>query len=130
MLTFNPRWEDLRILADSRCVNNNLERAQVTQGGTALPTAQLPTVPRERGHSAAGLIGRSRQIQRQPNQHGTLSRLLIYWRLNLLQADSVVTDPALAAEIKKKRTFRTFSYRGVALEQLLDLSNEDVRALP
>ncbi|KAF7294415.1 40S ribosomal protein [Mycena kentingensis (nom. inval.)] len=40
-------------------------------------------------------------------------------------ADSSVTDPALAAELKKKRTFRTFSYRGVELEKLLDLSNED-----
>ncbi|KAG6910030.1 hypothetical protein DXG01_013754 [Tephrocybe rancida] len=42
------------------------------------------------------------------------------------QADSTVTDPALAAELKKKRTFRTFSYRGVELEKLLDLSNEDL----
>lgn len=33
----------------------------------------------------------------------------------------------MAAELKKKRTFRTFSYRGVELEKLLDLSNEDVR---
>ncbi|KAG6866570.1 hypothetical protein C0991_002055 [Blastosporella zonata] len=41
------------------------------------------------------------------------------------QADSTVTDPALAAELKKKRTFRTFSYRGVELDKLLDLSNED-----
>ncbi|KAJ7066717.1 40S ribosomal protein S15 [Mycena amicta] len=40
-------------------------------------------------------------------------------------ADSSVTDPALAAELKKKRTFRTFSYRGIELEKLLDLSNED-----
>ncbi|GLB41806.1 putative ribosomal protein [Lyophyllum shimeji] len=40
-------------------------------------------------------------------------------------ADSTVTDPALAAELKKKRTFRTFSYRGVELDKLLDLSNEE-----
>ena len=32
-----------------------------------------------------------------------------------------------AAELKKKRTFRTFSYRGVELDKLLDLSNEEVR---
>lgn len=38
-----------------------------------------------------------------------------------------VTDPQLAAELKKKRTFRTFSYRGVELEQLLDMNTEDVR---
>ena len=37
------------------------------------------------------------------------------------------TDPQLAAELKKKRTFRTFSYRGIELEKLLDLSNEEVR---
>jgi small subunit ribosomal protein S15e len=43
------------------------------------------------------------------------------------QADSSVTDPSVAAELKKKRTFRTFSYRGIELEKLLDLSNEDVR---
>ncbi|GAW09975.1 40s ribosomal protein s15 [Lentinula edodes] len=36
-----------------------------------------------------------------------------------------VTDPAVAAEMKKKRTFRTFSYRGVELEKLLDMNNED-----
>ena len=36
------------------------------------------------------------------------------------------TDPQLAAELKKKRTFRTFSYRGIELEKLLDLSNEEV----
>ncbi|KAF9461201.1 ribosomal protein S19-domain-containing protein [Collybia nuda] len=40
-------------------------------------------------------------------------------------ADSSVTDPQLAAELKKKRTFRTFSYRGVELEKLLDMNNED-----
>ena len=32
----------------------------------------------------------------------------------------------MAAELKKKRTFRTFSYRGVELDKLLDMSNEDV----
>ncbi|KAI5999595.1 40S ribosomal protein S15 [Pisolithus albus] len=40
-------------------------------------------------------------------------------------ADSAITDPTLAAELKKKRTFRTFSYRGVELDKLLDLSNEE-----
>jgi small subunit ribosomal protein S15e len=42
------------------------------------------------------------------------------------QADSTVTDPQVAADLKKKRTFRTFSYRGVELDKLLDLSNEEV----
>ncbi|CAG8655050.1 2299_t:CDS:2, partial [Acaulospora colombiana] len=41
-------------------------------------------------------------------------------------ADTEVTDPQLAAELKKKRTFRTFSYRGIELEKLLDMSNDDV----
>lgn len=39
------------------------------------------------------------------------------------------TDPKLAAELKKKRTFRTFSYRGIELEKLLDLGNEEVGTL-
>ena len=42
-----------------------------------------------------------------------------------VQADAAITDPALAAELKKKRTFRTFSYRGVELEKLLDMANDD-----
>ncbi|KAH9074725.1 ribosomal protein S19-domain-containing protein [Lactarius deliciosus] len=41
-------------------------------------------------------------------------------------ADSTVTDPQVAADLKKKRTFRTFSYRGIELDKLLDLSNEEV----
>lgn len=55
--------------------------------------------------------------------------------LLLIVADDVreqadVTDPNVAAELKKKRTFRTFSYRGVELDKLLDLSNEEVRFVP
>lgn len=46
-----------------------------------------------------------------------------------MQADADVTDPTLAAELKKKRTFRTFSYRGIELDKLLDMSNEEVRTL-
>ncbi|KAF2118586.1 40s ribosomal protein-like protein S15 [Lophiotrema nucula] len=34
-----------------------------------------------------------------------------------------------AAELKKKRAFRKFSYRGVDLDQLLDLSSEELRDL-
>jgi hypothetical protein len=44
-----------------------------------------------------------------------------------MQADSTVTDPQVAADLKKRRTFRTFSYRGIELDKLLDLSNEEVR---
>jgi len=40
-------------------------------------------------------------------------------------ADIETTDPTRAAELKKKRNFRSFSYRGIELEKLLDLPNED-----
>ncbi|KAL1921312.1 40S ribosomal protein uS19 [Calcarisporiella thermophila] len=38
-------------------------------------------------------------------------------------------DAQHAAELKKKRTFRKFSYRGVDLDQLLDLSSEQLMDL-
>lgn len=34
-----------------------------------------------------------------------------------------------AAVPKRNRTFRKFSYRGVGLEELLDMKNEDVRRM-
>lgn len=34
-----------------------------------------------------------------------------------------------AAELKKKRTFRKFTFRGVDLDQLLDMNNEDLMKL-
>ncbi|EST08869.2 Ribosomal protein S19/S15 [Kalmanozyma brasiliensis GHG001] len=34
-------------------------------------------------------------------------------------------DAAAAAELKRKRTFRKFTYRGIELDSLLDMSNED-----
>lgn len=37
-----------------------------------------------------------------------------------------LTDPHEAAELKKRRTFRKFQYRGIELEALLDLSNEQL----
>ncbi|KAG8887549.1 ribosomal protein S15 [Tulasnella sp. 332] len=40
-------------------------------------------------------------------------------------ADDQITDPLAAAEMKRKRNFRSFSYRGVELEKLLDMPNED-----
>ena len=48
--------------------------------------------------------------------------------LFFIKADHEITDPAVEAELKKRRTFRTFSYRGVELDKLLDLSNDDVRS--
>ncbi|KAF8958976.1 cytochrome P450 [Flammula alnicola] len=38
-------------------------------------------------------------------------------------AEAEITNPQVAADLKKKCTFRTFSYRGVELDKLLDLSN-------
>merc|ERR1712112_800394 len=38
-------------------------------------------------------------------------------------------DEQKAAELKKKRTFRKFTYRGVDLDQLLDLSHEQLMEL-
>ena len=37
-----------------------------------------------------------------------------------------MADEAAAAEARKKRSFRKFSYRGIDLEQLLDLSTEQL----
>ncbi|KLO19061.1 ribosomal protein S19 [Schizopora paradoxa] len=36
-----------------------------------------------------------------------------------------ITDPQVAADLKKRRTFKTYSYRGVELSKLLDLQNEE-----
>ncbi|PZD03876.1 RpsS, Ribosomal protein S19 [Pyrenophora tritici-repentis] len=45
---------------------------------------------------------------------------------NMADADY---DPEAAAALKAKRAFRKFSYRGVDLEQLLDLGSEELRDL-
>jgi len=37
-----------------------------------------------------------------------------------------MADAAAKAALKKKRTFRKYSYRGIDLDQLLDLSHEQV----
>ena len=64
------------------------------------------------------------------NNHGPCCFVVLgctYADLYALQAE--VTDPQVAADLKKKRIFRTFSYRGVELDKLLDMSNEDVRSI-
>ncbi|KAI0148571.1 ribosomal protein S15, eukaryotic/archaeal [Xylariaceae sp. FL1272] len=38
-------------------------------------------------------------------------------------------DPVAAAELKKRRAFRKFSYRGVELDNLLELGSDDLRTL-
>merc|ERR1719189_2525206 len=40
-----------------------------------------------------------------------------------------MADDDQAAELKKKRTFRKFTYRGVDLDQLLDMNNEQLMEL-
>ena len=55
-----------------------------------------------------------------PNFTGTLTRFLVFTLFSLLQA---------AVELKKKRTFRKFTYRGVDLDQLLDMNNEQLMEL-
>merc|ERR1712150_90912 len=40
-----------------------------------------------------------------------------------------MADDAAAQELKKKRTFRKFTFRGVDLDQLLDLSSEQLMEL-
>ena len=40
-----------------------------------------------------------------------------------------MSDEAAAAEVRKKRTFRKFTYRGVDLDQLLDMNNEGLMEL-
>jgi len=40
-----------------------------------------------------------------------------------------MADDAAAAELKRKRTFRKFTYRGVDLDQLLDMNNEGLMEL-
>merc|ERR1711950_40964 len=40
-----------------------------------------------------------------------------------------MSEEAAAVELKKKRTFRKFTYRGVDLDQLLDMNNEQLMEL-
>merc|ERR1712066_379363 len=47
----------------------------------------------------------------------------------LLQNSTMADDEQAAAELKKKRTFRKFTYRGVDLDQLLDMNNEQLMEL-
>jgi hypothetical protein len=45
-------------------------------------------------------------------------------------ADDIMADDANAVvDLKKKRTFRKFTYRGVDLDQLLDVNNEQLMEL-
>ncbi|CAF0767494.1 unnamed protein product [Adineta steineri] len=48
---------------------------------------------------------------------------------NLIMADQDTTGGPSAADLKKKRTFRKFTFRGVDLDQLLDLNTEQLMPL-
>merc|ERR1712190_199204 len=43
--------------------------------------------------------------------------------------EATMADAEQAAELKKRRTFRKFNYRGVDLDQLLDMNNEQLMEL-
>merc|ERR1712037_372929 len=53
------------------------------------------------------------------------------WGLFLwcLQQIAIMADDAAAEALKKKRTFRKYTYRGVDLDQLLDMNNEQLMEL-
>lgn len=53
-----------------------------------------------------------------------MPRALVFCLTQRLAAIMDDYDANAAAEMKRRRTFRKFSYRGVELDQLLDLSNE------
>ena len=44
-------------------------------------------------------------------------------------SEEKMADDAQLAEMKKKRTFRKFTYRGVDLDQLLDMNHEQLMEL-
>merc|ERR1712203_619453 len=46
-----------------------------------------------------------------------------------LTFEATMADEQAAVELKKKRTFRKFTYRGVDLDQLLDMNNEQLMEL-
>merc|ERR1712086_215452 len=50
--------------------------------------------------------------------------------MGLFRSKSIImADEQAAVELKKKRTFRKFTYRGVDLDQLLDMNNEQLMEL-
>ena len=44
-------------------------------------------------------------------------------------SEDIMADDANAVDMKKKRTFRKFTYRGVDLDQLLDMNHEQLMEL-
>merc|ERR1711884_862935 len=52
-----------------------------------------------------------------------------FFSLGTFKRITMADDDQAAAELKKKRTFRKFTYRGVDLDQLLDMNNEQLMEL-
>merc|ERR1712111_188592 len=50
----------------------------------------------------------------------------LFFSLGTFKRITMADDATAAAELKKKRTFRKFTYRGVDLDQLLDMGNEQL----
>lgn len=46
-----------------------------------------------------------------------------------LKEDTIIMDADQVAALKKKRTFRKFTFRGVDLDQLLDMTYEQLMGL-
>ena len=77
------------------------------------------------------------QLSHHKCKHGqsAIDRIEV-WKEELLRGNVVLAshirrsamadDEAAALELKKKRTFRKFSYRGIDLENLLDLTAEQI----
>merc|ERR1711956_37078 len=49
--------------------------------------------------------------------------------MGTFETGTMADQEVAAAELKKKRTFRKFTYRGVDLDQLLDMNNEQLMEL-
>lgn len=66
-----------------------------------------------------------------PSQQGMVGIFFIYFTYNVgniykLYCFAQQADAAAAEELRKKRRFKKFTFRGVDLDQLLDMSNEQL----
>jgi small subunit ribosomal protein S15e len=59
----------------------------------------------------------------------SFANLLLRFSLTCFAASYFIMDADKVAELRKKRQFRKFQYRGIELEGLLDLSNDELMDL-
>ncbi|KIO20030.1 hypothetical protein M407DRAFT_30333 [Tulasnella calospora MUT 4182] len=102
---------------------NLLATKETVERRCTLSNTEFPRYP----HHQISILPTLRR-QSSQNTHGTtdelrLTRYILNVGLRHCQAD--ITDPERAAELKKKRNFRSFYYRGIELDKLLDLPNEE-----